>query len=1525
MSSSSSPRTSRRAIVLFCIAGFAFGAASPALAQEDPSPPAITSPADGAQLSLALDDNDPAATDFQVLVQGTADPNEEVAIHARRPGSASPGEEVATTQADGNGDWSEEVTLDPGEWVLVAVAGDETSEEVRIFIVTRYVFTWYDQVNSAGNWVMVANPGDTQTRADVFVAGQKRTSNPLVIPAGQARTVQFAGVIGGPVVVHGLDGLPVVATQRTVWKTGDFEEVAGVFDGHLSDDAWFTWYDTRNSGGRDWIVVTNFGTQDTAVSVQVGDTSLGGKVVAPGTSATFRQEDLVGGPVHVTASAGQPVHASRRTLWTPDNFTELVATPDRWLHTDVSFSWYDAVNTNGRNWVMVANPNDETVSVDIELPDGSFDFLEVGAGVSATRRYPDLIGGPLFVEADLPVLVTQRALWASGQSFEETPGVFMPEITDTYHHTWYDTASTSSRGDWFVQGSVFPAGDAEGDVAYSVTCPEISDQRTLESGDVEARRYPDRIGGPCTIQGDGPFIQSRRTLWGEKGDFTELNGARGTRLSGEVHRVEAPGNLTLDALPNDDGTNLAVSWDESGDDTVDGYWAYRSSDEVGEPLRRVAFVPASACDGGSCGFVDSHLEYEAEYTYHVHALSLATLEGLAATATGAPVDNPPSAPTWPEDGAVVAGDQEVHLTWNENPEPDIFGYHVWFAEAPEALGEPVDCDDPNLGLDDADYTRHTTEPVESTTYTVTGLENDQRYCFKVQAVDFGDNESELSEPREGTPGQMPPETTLTHPEGGEVLAGGSTLTITYEATDPNDDITEIVVETRETSSSPFSRLDHCTENTGSCDWEMPEIDSQTARVRVTAVDSKDNQDADESDDFAIDSTPPSVTITAPTGGQQFAGGEPITIEWNSTEDNPADDGISTDWRTGGGEWQEIAECTGIEDTGSCEWTDTPGIDSSTVQVRVTLRDDAGFEGNDVSAEFTIVTPPAAPTGLSATGADQEVDLDWSDNTESDLAGYHVYFAEEPSGIGSNGCDDLADGDYTRDTPDPITESQHTVDNLTNDTTYCFQVTAVDTTGGESDRSAVAEATPQALPPDVTVQAPDGEEVLKGGTQYTILWTDDDPDGNKDRVRLEYTTNFDADTPTWVVIDDFAPNNGEYVWNIPGTDSQEVRVRVTATDTKGNTDGDTSDANLAIDSTAPFVQSPISLTGEDPDFEDPPFRGGEQVEVEFDFQERHPDEDFVLEFASDGSTFQATTCSSKQVTMSSDTNGTASCLWTAASVDVPQARLRVTLFDEATNEGQVEGHSHSRVSDPFEIDSTVPGIPVLTTIDGQDVDGADPEPQAFGNDRDPETVVAGPGTGTYQETGTVRIYVASRPANCGVDPAGELEVSGGTDAVIFNEGAATDFQYPDQDGNHSTYVCMIDAAGNRSAVTSVADRIVYQLDRTEPSTPQNVDAESDGPGEVRVTWNRSSDNLSGVAGYDVFFVADPVDPPLPSGCETVSDDSYAKHNEELISDPEYVADLLEAGTRYCFKVRAVDRAGNPSELSSADSAVAGGGS
>jgi endonuclease I/PKD repeat protein len=92
------------------------------------------------------------------------------------------------------------------------------------------------------------------------------------------------------------------------------------------------------------------------------------------------------------------------------------------------------------------------------------------------------------------------------------------------------------------------------------------------------------------------------------------------------------------------------------------------------------------------------------------------------------------------------------------------------------------------------------------------------------------------------------------------------------------------------------------------------------------------------------------------------------------------------------------------------------------------------------------TPPATPTGLTASGGNGEVSLAWTGNFESDLAGYNVYRS------------DTAGGTYVKVNGATVNTSAYTDTNVAASSTYYYKVSAVDTSANESVKSSSVSAT-----------------------------------------------------------------------------------------------------------------------------------------------------------------------------------------------------------------------------------------------------------------------------------------------------------------------------------------------------------------------------------------------------------------------------------------------------------------------------------
>jgi fibronectin type 3 domain-containing protein len=174
---------------------------------------------------------------------------------------------------------------------------------------------------------------------------------------------------------------------------------------------------------------------------------------------------------------------------------------------------------------------------------------------------------------------------------------------------------------------------------------------------------------------------------------------------------------------------------------------------------------------------------------------------------------------------------------------------------------------------------------------------------------------------------------------------------------------------------------------------------------------------------------------------------------------------------------------------------------------VTAVNSSGESGNSNQASATPrVSPPAAPTGLTATPGNAQVTLSWTASTGA--TSYNVKRAT------------VSGGPYT--TVASPTSTTFTDTALTNGTTYYYVVTARNG-GGESGNSTEASATPQAPAP----AAPTGLTATPGNAQVALSWTasTDATSYNVKRATVSggpYTT---VASPTSTTFTDTALTNG----------------------------------------------------------------------------------------------------------------------------------------------------------------------------------------------------------------------------------------------------------------------------------------------------------------------------------------------------------------------------------------------------------------
>ena len=216
-----------------------------------------------------------------------------------------------------------------------------------------------------------------------------------------------------------------------------------------------------------------------------------------------------------------------------------------------------------------------------------------------------------------------------------------------------------------------------------------------------------------------------------------------------------------------------------------------------------------------------------------------------------------------------------------------------------------------------------------------------------------------------------------------------------------------------------------------------------------------------------DMTPPG----SPTGLVGTSGDGQVSLDWDESVEADLY-GYNVKRATGsGGPYTIIASA--LSNSDYVDNTVTNGTTYYYVVSAVDTHANQSVNSTEVSSTPTDATPPTAPTGLVVTTGDGQVSLDWDDNAESDLASYNVKRATSSGGPYTT----IATG---------VIVSTYTDTAVTNDTTYFYVVSAVDTSANESANSTEASATPTDLTPPA---APASLVATTGDGQVTLDWAD----------------------------------------------------------------------------------------------------------------------------------------------------------------------------------------------------------------------------------------------------------------------------------------------------------------------------------------------------------------------------------------------------------------------------------------------------
>lgn len=358
-----------------------------------------------------------------------------------------------------------------------------------------------------------------------------------------------------------------------------------------------------------------------------------------------------------------------------------------------------------------------------------------------------------------------------------------------------------------------------------------------------------------------------------------------------------------------------------------------------------------------------------------------------------------------EDPAGVSPPQEEMIPLTLDRTPPVIAVETPMAEAlmrrdanvlgfvsDPLLSQYVVTDFPAAGGDPIELSRGAKSPQNHNLGSLAAL-GDGRHTLFVRAEDAAENRAAVDVPF--AIDSVPPVVALHRPPPGAVLdKGAAPIEVVGTATDEHLDHYTLSFGPG-TEPAYFSEIAR-TETGGLGirlgSWSVDSVPDGPYMLRLEGLD-RAGLSAEARETVILDGTPPRSEITDPAKGSYVNGSRPITgtatdanlESWKlESAPGPAADAY---------QWSPVAEKdSGVSDGILSAWEPLPPDGVHTL--RLTTRDRAGHVSTAHRTVTVDTTPPAAPTGLATridgvNGTKARVRVTWNENTEPDLAGYHL--------------------------------------------------------------------------------------------------------------------------------------------------------------------------------------------------------------------------------------------------------------------------------------------------------------------------------------------------------------------------------------------------------------------------------------------------------------------------------------------------------------------------------------------------------
>ena len=451
-----------------------------------------------------------------------------------------------------------------------------------------------------------------------------------------------------------------------------------------------------------------------------------------------------------------------------------------------------------------------------------------------------------------------------------------------------------------------------------------------------------------------------------------------------------------------------------------------------------------------------------------------------------PIATGDSAPSAPANMTAAPGDEQIAVGWDNPNDASITHYEYQYTNLDQGGGN--------------DWETIPMSGSNTTSYTVTGLQNGSRYQVLIRAVNSvsaGSATGAYATPNDSInplPGT---------PTGFDAGPGNERATLFWD--DPGDSFIS-GYEYQQNSGAWETMTDSTARTVSYVVDSLVNGTDYTFKIRAVNV----NGNSPETQQKPVRPLASVASPLKPTGIKATPGNGIIRLSWS----NPGDTSITHyQYKIGTGVWQNMTDSNS-----ATVFYDVPESNNFNFTFRIRAVNDFGESDQSDAVSATAKSTPPMPTSFTGTIGNGQVTLDWGHADYVSITGWQY---SQDSGTWQN----ITDSD-----PDTV---QVVITGLTNEQSYTFRVRAINgSITGPSSNSIILTPSATATPP----AKPTGLSAEVGNERIILTW--DDP-SNSTISLYQFKVGLSA----WKSINGSGAETTTYtIRGLPNDNSYSVSIR-----------------------------------------------------------------------------------------------------------------------------------------------------------------------------------------------------------------------------------------------------------------------------------------------------------------------------------------------------------------------------------------------